>query len=150
MSAMKSARRNRLSSKSDGSEELLNLLQQHNRHNHHRDSANSSRQEDAVYSPEHDDHPHEKRAEGLAEPEHHAVDRKEYGSALVGGKPYKNRLRTGHVDPGPETVDNGRSKKHPEFWVGRDDSGKPVSSGVYISRLQMGNKVAVGRMLLLK
>jgi hypothetical protein len=35
-------------------------------------------------------------------------------------------------------------------WNGRDDSGRMVSSGVYLSRLQMGDKVAVGRMLLLK
>ncbi len=39
---------------------------------------------------------------------------------------------------------------HSVLWDGRDDSGKPVSSGVYISRLKMGNKVAFGRMLLLK
>lgn len=39
---------------------------------------------------------------------------------------------------------------HSVSWDGRDDSGKAVSSGIYLSRLQMGDKVAVGRMLLLK
>jgi len=42
------------------------------------------------------------------------------------------------------------SGKHSILWDGRDDSGKAVSSGVYLSRLVMGKKVAVGRMLLLK
>lgn len=39
---------------------------------------------------------------------------------------------------------------HSVAWDGRDDSGKQVSSGVYISRLSMGDKTAAGRMLLEK
>jgi ligand-binding sensor domain-containing protein len=40
--------------------------------------------------------------------------------------------------------------KHSIFWDGKDDSGRFVSSGVYLSRLQSGEKVVVERMLLLK
>ena len=39
---------------------------------------------------------------------------------------------------------------HTARWDGRDDSGRPVSSGVYISRLRAGNTTATARMLLLK
>jgi ligand-binding sensor domain-containing protein len=39
---------------------------------------------------------------------------------------------------------------HAVVWDGRDASGKPVSSGVYLSRLGMGKHTAVGRMLLAK
>lgn len=35
-------------------------------------------------------------------------------------------------------------------WDGRDDSGKSVSSGVYLSRLTSGANIAVGKMLLMK
>lgn len=35
-------------------------------------------------------------------------------------------------------------------WDGRDSSGLPVSSGIYISRLQAGSLVATGKMILLK
>lgn len=39
---------------------------------------------------------------------------------------------------------------HSVIWDGRDDSGKPVSSGVYISRLTSGKQTATGRMVLLR
>ncbi len=39
---------------------------------------------------------------------------------------------------------------HTATWDGRDDSGRPVSSGVYISRLTSGNAVTAGKMLLLR
>jgi serine protease AprX len=39
---------------------------------------------------------------------------------------------------------------HSVAWDGRDDSGKPVSSGVYLSRLRMGGHITGGRMLLVK
>ncbi|MDP2983015.1 MAG: T9SS type A sorting domain-containing protein [Candidatus Latescibacter sp.] len=39
---------------------------------------------------------------------------------------------------------------HHVLWDGRDDLGKPVSSGVYITRLHMGGKALAGRMLLMK
>jgi hypothetical protein len=45
---------------------------------------------------------------------------------------------------------NQTAGTHSVVWDGRDDSRKAVSSGVYLSRLQMGDKVAFGRMLLLK
>jgi hypothetical protein len=35
-------------------------------------------------------------------------------------------------------------------WDGTDNSGKPVSSGVYLCRLIQGDRVAVGRMALVK
>jgi outer membrane protein assembly factor BamB len=40
--------------------------------------------------------------------------------------------------------------KNTAVWDGRDDSGRPVSSGVYFSRLTMGKKAVVGKMLLMK
>lgn len=39
---------------------------------------------------------------------------------------------------------------HSIAWDGRDDSGKLVSSGVYLSRLTVGNHIATGKMLLLR
>ncbi len=40
--------------------------------------------------------------------------------------------------------------KSTAVWDGKDDSGKPVSSGVYFARLTMGKHEAVGKMLLMK
>jgi Tol biopolymer transport system component len=40
--------------------------------------------------------------------------------------------------------------KHSVIWNGRDDRGKPVSSGVYITRLKMEGKVESHRMTLVK
>ncbi|MFC1508971.1 FlgD immunoglobulin-like domain containing protein [Candidatus Omnitrophota bacterium] len=40
--------------------------------------------------------------------------------------------------------------KHSVVWDGRDQNGKSVSSGVYITRLMMRDKVATGQMMLLK
>jgi hypothetical protein len=39
---------------------------------------------------------------------------------------------------------------HSVTWDGRDDSGKLVSSGVYLSRLTSGTRIATGKMLLMK
>jgi hypothetical protein len=39
---------------------------------------------------------------------------------------------------------------HSVVWNGRDNSGKPVSSGVYLSRLTAGKQTATGKMVLLK
>lgn len=39
---------------------------------------------------------------------------------------------------------------HSVVWDGRDQNGKPVSSGIYISRLMMRDKVTANRMLLMK
>jgi len=39
---------------------------------------------------------------------------------------------------------------HKATWDGRDDSGRAVSSGVYISRLTSGKNTATGRMALVK
>ena len=39
---------------------------------------------------------------------------------------------------------------HHVLWDGHDDLGKPVSSGVYLSRLETGGKALTGRMLLMK
>lgn len=39
---------------------------------------------------------------------------------------------------------------HNVKWNGRDDSGNAVSSGVYISRLNMGKQVAAKRLMLMK
>ena len=39
---------------------------------------------------------------------------------------------------------------HTVLWDGKDDSGMTVSSGIYISRLKMGDRTAAGRMTLIK
>jgi ligand-binding sensor domain-containing protein len=39
---------------------------------------------------------------------------------------------------------------HSVLWDGRDDLGKPVSSGVYMSRLESSGKSVAGRMLFMK
>ena len=39
---------------------------------------------------------------------------------------------------------------HSVTWDGRDDAGKPAASGVYISRIAAGERVAAGKMVLLK
>jgi Tol biopolymer transport system component len=39
---------------------------------------------------------------------------------------------------------------HRVLWDGHDDLGKPVSSGIYLSRLETGGKAVAGRMLLVK
>ena len=39
---------------------------------------------------------------------------------------------------------------HNVMWDGRSDNGSPVSSGIYFSRLTMGERTASGRMLLVK
>jgi ligand-binding sensor domain-containing protein len=40
--------------------------------------------------------------------------------------------------------------KHSLAWEGRDDAGRPVSSGLYFARLAVGDRVLVHKMLLLK
>jgi streptogramin lyase len=42
------------------------------------------------------------------------------------------------------------SGTHSVVWDGRDDSGRAVSSGVYLSRLESGGKAATGKMLMMK
>lgn len=39
---------------------------------------------------------------------------------------------------------------HSVVWNGLDDSGLPVSAGVYISRLAIGNAITTGSMMLVK
>ncbi len=50
------------------------------------------------------------------------------------------------------TLVSGRlsAGNHSVVWDGRDDNGNPVSSGVYLSRLECGGRTAASRMLLLK
>jgi flagellar hook assembly protein FlgD len=40
--------------------------------------------------------------------------------------------------------------EHTATWDGRDDSGQPVASGMYISRLVAGERIAAGKMALVK
>ncbi len=49
-------------------------------------------------------------------------------------------LASGHLSSGA----------HSAVWDGRDASGRPVSSGVYFSRLESGGKVSSAKMLLMK
>ena len=46
--------------------------------------------------------------------------------------------------------ENLTSGVHTVVWNGRDDTGMPVSSGVYITRIVMGEKVAAKSMMLVK
>jgi hypothetical protein len=39
---------------------------------------------------------------------------------------------------------------HTATWDGRDENGRPVSSGVYVSRLESNGRFACGKMLLMK
>ena len=39
---------------------------------------------------------------------------------------------------------------HSVTWDGRDDNGLAVSSGVYISRLQMGTQITAKQMMLIR
>ncbi|OPZ72608.1 MAG: flagellar basal body rod modification protein [Verrucomicrobia bacterium ADurb.Bin474] len=50
------------------------------------------------------------------------------------------------------TVVNGRLSTGPHTvrWDGRDDRGDPVSSGVYLARLEAGKAVKTAKMLLMK
>ena len=50
------------------------------------------------------------------------------------------------------TLFSGRlsAGRHSLIWDGRDDAGKPVSSGVYISQVRMGGRTVSGRMALVK
>ena len=49
-------------------------------------------------------------------------------------------LVSGHLNHGVHFV----------VWDGRDEHGLPVSAGVYVTRLRMGNVVTTGRMMLVK
>ena len=40
--------------------------------------------------------------------------------------------------------------KHSIIWSGIDDNNKPVSSGIYLYKIKVGNQESVKRMLLLK
>jgi hypothetical protein len=48
-------------------------------------------------------------------------------------------LADGHVEPGPHSV----------LWDGRDDSGSPVSSGIYFCRFRTQTQVLLNKMLIL-
>lgn len=48
------------------------------------------------------------------------------------------------------TNDKYPKGNHSIIWNGDDESGKPVSSGIYLYKLKVGNQVSVKRMLLLK
>jgi Tol biopolymer transport system component len=58
----------------------------------------------------------------------------------VAGQKIRELVKNAELTPGIHHV----------LWDGHDDLGKPVSSGVYLSKLQMGSKVLAGRMLLMK
>ncbi|HTW90215.1 MAG TPA: hypothetical protein VMH22_00705 [bacterium] len=40
------------------------------------------------------------------------------------------------------------SEDYSAIWNGRDGSGRPVASGIYLCRLQAGNYSATGKVLL--
>jgi hypothetical protein len=40
--------------------------------------------------------------------------------------------------------------RHEALWEGRDDTGRPVASGVYFTRLTSGSLSRVGKMTLMK
>jgi flagellar hook assembly protein FlgD len=42
------------------------------------------------------------------------------------------------------------SGTHRVMWNGRDQSGKNVSAGIYLCRVQAGTQIRTGKMLLLK
>ena len=46
--------------------------------------------------------------------------------------------------------ENMTAGMHTTIWNGRDDRDNSVSSGIYFSRLTMGEKTAVGKMMLVK
>jgi Tol biopolymer transport system component len=58
----------------------------------------------------------------------------------VAGQKIRELVKNAELTPGIHHV----------LWNGHDDLGKPVSSGVYLTRLQMGGKSLAGRMLLMK
>ena len=58
----------------------------------------------------------------------------------VAGQKVRELVRNAELTPGIHNV----------LWDGHDDLGKPVSSGIYLSRLQMGGKALTSRMLLMK
>ncbi|MBN1291510.1 MAG: T9SS type A sorting domain-containing protein [Candidatus Latescibacteria bacterium] len=48
-------------------------------------------------------------------------------------------------------VDNYQTPgNHSVIWNGRDDNGRAVSSGIYISQLKFGDSIVTGKMLLIK
>ncbi|MCK5050294.1 MAG: hypothetical protein KAS53_01050 [Candidatus Cloacimonetes bacterium] len=50
----------------------------------------------------------------------------------------------------PELVEGRRGEKYSVIWNGTDDSGKPVSSGIYFYKLRAGDFQQVKKMMLLK
>ena len=50
------------------------------------------------------------------------------------------------------TLVNGQMNagNHSIVWDGKDDTGSAVAAGVYFTRLDMGNTVATGKMVLIK
>jgi hypothetical protein len=47
-------------------------------------------------------------------------------------------------------VGNQSSGAHAVVWDGRDDTGQPISSGVYLCRLQIGDQVRTRKLILVK
>ena len=46
--------------------------------------------------------------------------------------------------------DTMKAGVHAVIWDGRDDSGNPVSSGIYLINLKSGEHISTGRMLMMK